>query len=131
MFLASSPLFAADADLCDAHDWFRNTTASAEGRTALLCAGAADADSERRHSAIKKLHRVIRLDSKGPQAYRAHEVLYSLFFRAGQYREALREMDAMLTINPKAEDVLGDRPLVFGSATIPINRVVSDLQFSL
>ena len=37
----------------------------------------------------------------------------------------------MLTINPKAEDVLGDRPLVFGSATIPINRVVSDLQFSL
>ncbi len=119
MFLASSPLFAADAYLCDAHDWFSRPTASADSHTALLCAGAKNADFDQRHSALKDLHRVIHLDRKGPQAYRAHEVLYSMFFRAGQYREALREMDAMLAIKPKADDVLGDRPLVLGFSRYP------------
>jgi tetratricopeptide (TPR) repeat protein len=119
LFFASSTLFAAGADLCDAHDWFSHATAKTGDRTALLCAGAADASFDRRHSAIQKLHRVIRLDSKGDQAYRAHEILYSLFFRAGQYREALREMDAMLAINPRAEDVLGDRPLILGLSQYP------------
>lgn len=85
----------------------------------MLCQGNLDASFDRRRSALHKLRRVIKTNPHGAEAYQAHETLLSFFFRVGQYREALKQADAMLILKPGAVDVLEDRPLILGLATNP------------
>lgn len=118
MSSAVSLLYAAEAEPCEIHDWFSRVTVEASP-TSLLCKGAMDASLDRRKAAIAKLNRVIIADPKSAQAYRAHEFLLSLYFRAGQYREALTEADAMLAIKPTAEDVIDDHPLLLALSELP------------
>ena len=119
--LSTLPVFAAD-DLCDSHDWFQH---AARDRRAipLLCQGNLDASFDRRKSALHKLHRVVETKPNSAEAYEAHETLFSFFFRVGQYREALKQADAMLTLKPNAEDVLNERPLILGLSKNPDQSV--------
>jgi hypothetical protein len=117
VLLSVWPAFAADADECDPHSWFQQD--ALRGRTALplLCQGSLDASFDRRKSALHRLRGVIESNPHGAEAYQAHETLLSLFFRVGQYREALERADAMLKLKPTAADVLEERPLILGLAT--------------
>jgi predicted aspartyl protease len=112
-------LHAEDEELCNAHDWFTARSAVSGSSTSPLCEGAMDSSFEHRKAAISKLDRVIATDPKGAQAYRAHEILSSLFFSAGQYREALKELDAMLVLKPTAEDLIEERPLLLALSKSP------------
>jgi hypothetical protein len=113
VFLSSViPMFAADADLCAEHNWFSANRDVTEGTSSLLCLGVMDASFDRREVALRRLHRVIRLNPHGAEAYRAHEALFSLYFRAGQYRKALVETNAMLAIKPEAKESSDLRPLL-------------------
>jgi predicted aspartyl protease len=118
VLLLAAPVFATDANQCDSHNWFQQRPLVTEP-VPLLCQGIIDASFDRRKSALKTLHRVIESDPYGADAYQAHEALLSLFFRAGQYREALKQANAMLALKPTAEDVLDERPLLLGLATNP------------
>jgi predicted aspartyl protease len=117
--LLASPVFAADTNQCDSHDWFQQSTLQGRKPTSLLCQGSLDASFDRRKSALHRLRRVIKLNPHGAEAYQSHETLLSFFFRVGQYREALKQADAMLTLKPAAEDVLEERSLILGLATNP------------
>ena len=101
-------LYAADVNLCEDHTWFAPPQIS----PSLLCQGVLDASFDRRESALKRLQRVIKSAPQGVEAYRAHEALLQLYFRAGQYRKSLAEADAMLTAKPTAKDILDLRPLL-------------------
>lgn len=118
VFLTAAPIFAADVNQCDSHNWFQQSPSGIKA-VPLVCQGSLDASFDRRRSALHRLRRVIELNPRGSEAYQAHEALLSFFFRVGQYREALRQADAMLALKPAAEDVLEERPLLFGLAANP------------
>jgi predicted aspartyl protease len=122
LLISAAPIYADDG-LCETHDWFSLDHSAQRGKASLLCLGAADASFERRQSALARLHQVIRTDSHGEAAYTAHQILFSLFFRAGQYREALEELDAMLALRPAAEDVIEERPLLLALSRYPDQSV--------
>ncbi len=115
----TSPVFAADGDQCDAHDWFQQNTPTKRNAVSLLCQGNLDASFDRRKSALQKLRRVIESNPQGDDSYEAHAALLSMFFRAGQYRKALEQADVMHTLKPAAEDVINERSLLLGLATNP------------
>jgi predicted aspartyl protease len=119
VILLASPVFAADADQCDSHEWFQQSTLTGRKAASLLCQGSLDASFDRRKSALHRLRRVIESDPHGAEAYQAHETLLSFFFRVGQYRKALEQADAMLTLKPAAKDVLEERSLLLGLAANP------------
>ena len=78
----------------------------------MLCKGALDSSFEHRKRAEAELREVIAEKPQSAQAYRAHELLTSLYFRAGQYRKALKELNKRLQIRPADKDMLNDRPLI-------------------
>ncbi len=114
IILSASPVFAADAGRCDSHDWFQQNAVAEKRAVPLLCQGSLDASFDRRQSALHKLRQVIETNPHGAEAYQAHETLLSFFFRVGQYREALKQTDAMLALKPNAADVIEERPLILG-----------------
>ncbi len=105
-------LHAQEQALCDTHDWFSTGSREANRPTSLLCKGALDSSFERRKQARAELMQVVANAPQSPEAYRAHEVLTSMYFRAGQYREALKELDERLRVRPNDKDLLNDRPLI-------------------
>ncbi len=121
IFLSTWPALAADknADECDPHSWFQQDALKRKIALPLLCQGSLDASLDRRKSALHQLRQVIHSNPRGAEAYQAHETLLSFFFRVGQYREALEQVDAMLKLKPIAADVLEERPLILGLAANP------------
>ncbi|MGI4852102.1 MAG: retroviral-like aspartic protease family protein [Janthinobacterium lividum] len=115
-------LHAQAETLCDAHDWFAPTPPRADSGTALLCKGVLDSSLEHRKQAAAELQKVIGSAPQSPQAFRAHEVLTSMYFRAGQYREALKELDECIRLRPNDKDLLNERPLIVALSAEPDQR---------
>ena len=113
------PLSAHAQTLCDAHDWFAPESHHADQATTLLCKGVHDASLEHRKQAKAELLKVIVNAPESPQAFRAHEVLTSMYFRAGQYRKALQELDARVRLRPTDKGLLDDRPLILALSKEP------------
>lgn len=109
----------AEAASCAEHSWFTVDHQHIRSDATELCNGLLDASFDRRENAFRRLRHVIKESPHGHQAYEAHEALLSLFFRAGQYREALDEADAMLRIRPNAKDVADLRPLLLSLGRYP------------
>lgn len=116
---AARPMFASSVEPCGKHNWSALNRDAQQGNKSLLCQGTADAGLGRRQIAIRLLHRAIQKNPHGAKAYRAHEILLNVYFRAGEYREALVEDDAMLTINAKAKDAANVRPLLVALSRYP------------
>jgi predicted aspartyl protease len=91
-------------DACTPHDWFQLKEKVAAGGTSLLCKGALDANSERRAAAERELNAVVTQQPHSASSYRAHQLLVDMYFREGQYRQALAQLNQMLVEKPKAED---------------------------
>jgi tetratricopeptide (TPR) repeat protein len=69
---------------------------------------AAFNDSER---AEKILNVVIKRAPESPEAHEARYALSNLYYRSGQYRQALTEIDAELALAPDARDMESVRPI--------------------
>jgi predicted aspartyl protease len=103
--VACLPALADDKpELCETHDWFQLREQVAHGNASLLCKGAVDATFERRAAAERELKAVIQQQPHSASSYRAHELLVNMYFRDGQYRRALAQLDQMLVERPSAED---------------------------
>ena len=105
-----------DADFAtpyENHQWFELRDAAARVaavppfyRAAIACAFH---DASRCESTVQT---ALATGPTTTQAYELHELLSQFYFRAGRYRRALVEVDAMLAIRPGASDVLNARPLL-------------------
>jgi hypothetical protein len=106
---------AQDVDLCEGQDWFSHMKVS----PTQLCKGVLEAAFNNRANAISDLQRVIEKDPKGPESYRAHEVLLEMDFRQGRYRDAFSQADTMLALRPGATDITDLRPLLSALSSYP------------
>lgn len=78
--------------------------------------GAVEAAFNDLPSAQKHLEAVITSSPRSPDACEAHQLLATLYFRNGLYREALSQVDSMMADKPSAEDARNMRPLFEGFA---------------
>jgi predicted aspartyl protease len=117
---ASSPLLAQDIpDSCGTRDWFELREKMAAGESSLLCKGTMDAGFENRTAARRELNAVIRRLPHTASSSAAHETLLTMYFRHGQYREALGQLDQELNDKPYAADLKALRPLLAVLARYP------------
>jgi hypothetical protein len=114
VFIASSAFLLAQniPDSCGSRDWFQLRDRLAQGSVSLLCEGVMNAAFEHRRKAERELKEVIRKDPNSSAAFDAHETLISLYFRHGEYRKALLQVDQGLRERPDASDLKGFRSMV-------------------
>jgi hypothetical protein len=98
--------------LYESHQWFALRDAVKRvPPSSFFYAGAVDAAFNDMPSARKHLEAVITSSPHSPDTYEAHQLLATLYFRNGLYREALFHLDSMKAERPSAEDVSNMRPL--------------------
>ena len=97
--------------LYEARQWFALRDAIKEAGVPPFYRGATDAAFNQIRPAQKYLQAVIRAAPHSQDAYAAHELLASLYFRNGIYSKAFLQIEAMLTEKRTAEDVKNMRPL--------------------
>jgi hypothetical protein len=78
-----------------------------------------DAGFENRSAAQHELTTVIRRMPHTASSSAAHETLLTMYFRHGQYREALTQLDQELNDKPNATDLMAFRPLLALLARYP------------
>jgi predicted aspartyl protease len=91
--------------------WFALRYGIQQARVPIFYRGATEAAFNQIGPAQKYLSAVVQAAPHSHDAYAAHELLASLYFRNGLYREAFLQVEAMLTERPTAEDVKNMRSL--------------------
>jgi predicted aspartyl protease len=107
----------------ESHQWFSLRDATEAAKVPLFYRAAAEAAFNQVQPAQKHLNAVIKAAPRSHDAYEAHELLASLYFRNGMYREANIEIEALLAEKPNAEDLKNERPLF--SALSHSDQIVS------
>ena len=101
------------ATLYQNHQWFELRDAAARLAAVPPFYGAALACAFHHASRCESgVQRALATRPATADAYDLHELLSQFYFRAGRYRRALAEVDAMLTLRPGAADVANARPLL-------------------
>jgi tetratricopeptide (TPR) repeat protein len=108
---------------CEVRDWFQLRGKVAQGSSSLLCKGAMNAPFEYRREAERELKEVIREAPRSDDAYVAHWLLAMLYFRHGQYRKALSQVDQGILERPEAEDLKAIRSMLGELAQFPDLRI--------
>ncbi len=108
--VASASSQYADRDykaLYEQHHWFalRDAVAASQNDVPALYRAAVEAAFDQRTVAERDLSGIIAQSPTSADAYEAQEILATLHFRHGQYRQGLLHLRAMLKVNPAAEDV--------------------------
>jgi hypothetical protein len=109
--------------LYESHQWFSLRDATEGAKVPLFYRAAAEAAFNQIEPARKHLNAVIKAAPHSHDAYEAHELLASLYFRNGMYREAFLQIEAMQAEKTNAEDVKNMRPLF--SAFSQSDQIVS------
>jgi hypothetical protein len=118
--VASVPLFAQNVpESCGVRDWFQLRNKVAQGGSSVLCKGAMDAAFEHRSEAEHELKKVIQEAPRSNDALAAHHVLWALYFRHGQYRKALSQVDQSLLERPDDKDLKDHRAMLAVLAHFP------------
>lgn len=104
---------------CGVRDWFQLRDKVAQGGSSILCRGAMDAAFEHRREAEHELKKVIREAPRSDDALAAHHALWALYFRHGQYRKALSEVDQSLRERPDDKDLKDNRSMLAVLAHFP------------
>jgi len=110
---------------CGPGDWFQLRASADRGEVSLLCKGAADAAFERPAIALRELQRVIHRNPHSADSFDAHAALLSMYFREGQYRKALQQLDLALAEKPDVEDLKAFRPMVASLAVDMDQKTIS------
>jgi predicted aspartyl protease len=121
-----SPILAENhPDSCVPSDWFALQKKVEAGGASLLCRGAVDASLEKRAQAEHELKLATRQAPQSTDSSDASEVLVNMYFREGQYRKALAQLDKELKEKPGAEDAKAVRSLFAVLAQSPDLKVAS------
>lgn len=122
--VASVPLSAQNVpESCGARDWFQLRDKVAQGSSSLLCKGAMDAAFEHHSQAEHELKKVIGGVPRSDDAVAAHRMLTALYYRHGQYRKALSQVDQGLLERPGAKDLKDIRSMLAVLAQFPDLRI--------
>lgn len=121
---------AADDDrpdlksLYDARRWFELRDSVAKGAAPDFYHGAVACSFNDMHRCERKLGAVVKSRPRSDEAVEAHRVLASAYLRQGKYREALAQVDAVLTLRPRDSDAGNVRPLLATLSESPNQEVV-------
>lgn len=126
---ACTPLLAQSPDalqaLLDSHQVFALRDAVRSNPHApLLYRGAVQASLNHIRRARRDLTAVIKADPHSRQAYDAHQLFATLYFRNGSYHAARAELEAAHALHPDAADVNNLLPLFRTLSQSPDMRVV-------
>src|ERR1700723_705203 len=91
--------------LYERHQWFALRDAIAQGDAPLFYHAAVEAAFDEIEPAGRDLGKVILQSPHSEDAYEAHQLLATMFFRHGLYRKALEQLRAMSNEKPEAKDV--------------------------
>jgi hypothetical protein len=117
--------FAAGVDrpdlksLYDGHRWFELRDAVAKGDAPVFYIGLIACAFDDVRKCDRELEAVFKSSPQSDEAVEGHRTLASAYFRHGKYREALRQVDAILAVRPKDSDALDGRPLLAALAEFP------------
>ena len=94
-------------DFYEQHRWFalRDAVDAGRGNMPALYRAAVEAAFDERALAERDLRKITSTSPNSADAYEAQEVLATLYFRHGEYRQGLLCLRAMLKLKPDAEDV--------------------------
>lgn len=107
------------------HEWFKLREAVQNGGAPVFYRGAVACAFNNRQRAMEELNQVIRSAPTSDEAYSAHQMLNSIYWRAGQFRRALAQLDAMAEMKPEAADVKEFRKLFAALAQFPEQAVTA------
>ena len=105
--------------LYDAHQWFRLHDAVHTVEAPVFFRGAVACAFNDTGRAIEDLSNAVRSAPSSEYAYMARELLAYLHWRAGRYRQALSQLDALARMKPDAADVKEMRKLFAALAQFP------------
>lgn len=105
--------------LYDAHEWFRLREAVSGVGAPPFFRGAVASAFNDTELAIKDLGHIVRSAPGSDQAYMARELLTYIYWRAGRYRHALAQLDALSKLKPDATDVKDSRRLFASLSQFP------------
>ena len=91
--------------LYEGHQWFALRDAIAQGDAPTFYHAAVEAAFDEIEPAEKDLGQVIVQSPHSADAYEAHQLLATMFFRHGLYRKSLEQLRAMSNEKPEAKDV--------------------------
>jgi hypothetical protein len=97
--------------LYDEHHWFTLRDAIVQGDAPVFYHAAVEAAFDQLVPAERTLERITVQHPHSADAYEAHRLLATMFFRHGLYREALVHLRAMLKERPDARDVQNEMGL--------------------
>ena len=86
--------------LYKSHEWFELRDAVRTGKAPAFYRGAVACAFGNLQEAREQFKSVIKAAPKSEKAYQSCNMLVYVYFRTGQYRHALKEIDQMLTIRP-------------------------------
>ena len=105
--------------LYDAHQWFKLREAVSGVGAPPFFRGAVASAFNDTELAIKDLGHIVRSAPGSDQAYMARELLTYIHWRAGRYRHALAQLDALSKLKPDATDVKDSRRLFASLSQFP------------
>jgi tetratricopeptide (TPR) repeat protein len=118
---------AALQQISEAHQFFRLRDAVAARHGASdFYAGEVACAFNQTTACEEKFKRALPADSTPATAKQVHRILAYVALREGRYADALREFDAILTIDPNDSDAKDTRPIVEGLSHFPDAFAQSD-----
>jgi predicted aspartyl protease len=104
--------------LYDAHHWFALRDATLHADSPPFYRAAVEAAFDQVPAAERDLGQLIATSPHSADAYEAHQLLATMYFRHGLYRKALEQLRAMANEKPGAKDVQNEMTLfaAFGKA---------------
>jgi predicted aspartyl protease len=103
----------------DSNQAFALRDGEKQGHLPVFYRGAVEDSQNRPAEAKKDLDRAIAADPHSKQAFEAHEMLANIYFRQGQFREALVEAEAAHVVRPESRDLNNMLPLLRALAESP------------
>ena len=96
--------------LYEGHHWFALRDAIVQGDAPTFYRAAVEAAFDQLRPAEQALKQIIVQQPHSADAYEARQLLATMYFRHGLYREALVQLRAMLKEKPDAKDVQNELP---------------------
>ncbi len=109
--------------LYDSHRWFELRDSVRKGGASAFYQGAIACAFNDVHRCEKKFRDVFNSAPKSDEAVEAHRILASAYFIHGEYKKALAQVNAILTLRPTDADALGGHPVLATLADIPDQRI--------
>jgi predicted aspartyl protease len=128
LFLAGSSLVCGQEpvrtldELYSAHAWFALRSALEHHDASSLQRGAVAVAFNRVQDAERAFREVLSGGTNSPQAIEAREWLTYLYQRAGRYKDALGQVDALLAAAPGRHDLENARALFGALAALPAQQ---------